>query len=141
MLRLHGKKRSLQAFADEPISELAKRYDLLVIDHPWAGFAAQTGVIVPLDDFLSKAFLEDQAVNSVGKSHESYSYNKHQWALAIDAATPVAAYREDLFDKLNLKIPQTWEDLVSLAQKGYVVILGIPQSSNSWVYSRVSFRA
>ena len=33
-------KRSLQAFADEPIDKLAERYDLLVIDHPWAGFAA-----------------------------------------------------------------------------------------------------
>src|SRR5215207_5139198 len=30
-------KRSLQEFADQPIDTLAKEYDLLVIDHPWAG--------------------------------------------------------------------------------------------------------
>ncbi len=60
-------KRSLQAFADEPISELAKRYDLLIIDHPWAGFAARTGVIVPLDKYLPANYLNDQAENTVGK--------------------------------------------------------------------------
>ena len=43
---LHGdvsiswEKRSLQEFADQPLDELGRRYDLLVIDHPWAGFAA-----------------------------------------------------------------------------------------------------
>ena len=33
-------KRSLQEFADAPIQKLVEKYDLLVIDHPWAGFAA-----------------------------------------------------------------------------------------------------
>lgn len=116
-------KRSLQAFADEPINELAKRYDLLIIDHPWAGFAARTGVIIPLNEHLSKSFLDDQANNSVGKSHESYCFNGYQSALAIDAATPVAASRPDLLPVL----PQTWEDLINLAKQGKVAIPGIPQ--------------
>lgn len=120
-------KRSLQAFADEPIDELAKRYDFLVIDHPWAGFAAQTGVILPLDQLLSKDFLSDQENNSVGRSHESYRYNGHQWALAIDAATPVAASRQDLFN--GQELPSTWQDLVDLAGRGKVVIPGIPQDT------------
>ncbi|WP_282039207.1 ABC transporter substrate-binding protein [Saccharicrinis aurantiacus] len=118
-------KRSLQAFADEPINELAKRYDLLIIDHPWAGFAARTGVIVPLDEHLPEAFMADLAVNTVGKSHESYGYNNHQWALAIDAATPVAASRPDLLPEL----PTTWDDLVNLAKEGKVAIPGIPQDT------------
>ncbi|MDW7692979.1 extracellular solute-binding protein [Flammeovirgaceae bacterium SG7u.111] len=122
-------KRSLQAFADEPINELAKRYDLLIIDHPWAGFAARTGVIVPLDKHLPAAYLEDLAENSVGKSYESYGFEDHQWALAIDAATPVAASRPDLLEKLGLKLPQTWDDLLELAKKGYVAIPGIPQDT------------
>ncbi len=128
-IEITWEKRSLQAFADEPINELAKRYDLLVIDHPWAGFAAKTNAIIPLNKYISKEFLEDQAFNSVGKSHESYSYNNEQWALAIDAATPVAAYRPDLFEKLELNIPKTWEDLVELAKKGLVAIPGIPQDT------------
>ncbi len=128
-IEITWEKRSLQAFADEPINELAKRYDLLVIDHPWAGFAAKTGTIIPLNKYLSADFLKDQQQNSVGKSHESYAYNNDQWALAIDAATPVAAYRPDLIEKRNLKVPKTWKDLVDLAKKGMVAIPGIPQDT------------
>ena len=58
-------KRSLQAFADFSIQELAERFDLLVIDHPWAGFAAKTKSIVPLDAYLTEGYLKDQAENSV----------------------------------------------------------------------------
>ncbi|MBJ7880141.1 ABC transporter substrate-binding protein [Gelidibacter salicanalis] len=122
-------KRSLQAFADEPINELAKRYDFLIIDHPWAGFAARTKVILALNDYLSEAYLKDQEKNTVGKSHESYSINGKQWALAIDAATPVAASRPDLFKKLNLKFPETFNDLIELSKTGMVSIPGIPQDS------------
>ncbi|NME69111.1 extracellular solute-binding protein [Flammeovirga aprica] len=122
-------KRSLQAFADEPIDQLAERFDFLIIDHPWAGFAARTQVIQPLNTLLSKAFLDDQAENSVGRSHESYSFDQQQWALAIDAATPVAASRPDLFEKEGLKLPETWDDLVELSKTGKVAIPGIPQDT------------
>ncbi len=122
-------KRSLQAFADEPIDQLAKRYDLLIIDHPWAGFAARTGVIIPLNEHLSKEFLDDQAANSVGKSHESYCFDGYQSALAIDAATPVAASRPDLLEKMGKSTPKTWEDLMDLAKAGTVAIPGIPQDT------------
>ncbi len=118
-------KRSLQAFADEPINKLAERYDLLIIDHPWAGFAGRTGVIVDLNKHLPKEFLQDQAANSVGKSHESYNFDGYQSALAIDAATPVGASRPDLLPEL----PKTWDDLVELAKKGQVAIPGIPQDT------------
>lgn len=118
-------KRSLQAFADEPIDRLAERYDLLIIDHPWAGFAARTNVILPLNQYLPKEFLADQAANSVGKSHESYCFDGYQSALAIDAATPVAASRPDLLPTP----PETWEELLDLAKKGTVAIPGIPQDT------------
>jgi hypothetical protein len=36
-------KRSLQAFADRPISEMAETYDLMVIDHPHVGEVAKAG--------------------------------------------------------------------------------------------------
>lgn len=128
-VRISWTKRSLQAFADEPIDQLAQKYDLLVIDHPWAGFAARTGVIEPLDNWLGKTFLEDQAQNSVGRSHESYGYDGKQWALAIDAATPVASAREDLLSKLGVSMPDTWDDLMSLAKLGKVAVPSIPQDT------------
>ncbi|MGD1893519.1 MAG: extracellular solute-binding protein [Cyclobacteriaceae bacterium] len=128
-VEIEWKKRSLQAFADEPIDQLAQRYDLLVIDHPWTGFAARTGVIQPLNDLIPNSLLENLAANSVGKSHESYSYNQQQWALAIDAATPVAASRPDLLHKYNCELPIRWNDLLALAKGGKVAIPGIPQDT------------
>src|SRR4051812_3042169 len=68
------KKRSLQEFADAPLEQLAKEYDLLIIDHPWSGCAAATQCVLPLDDYLPASFLNEQAKNSVGGSHLSYYY-------------------------------------------------------------------
>ncbi len=116
-------KRSLQQFADMSIQQLAANYDLLIIDHPWAGFASETKSILPLDEYLSKEFIADQEANSVGRSYESYNYSNNQWALAIDAATPVAASRPDLLDG---KVPQTFDDLLAFADKGLVGCALIP---------------
>lgn len=119
-------KRSLQAFADFSIQELAERFDLLVIDHPWAGFAAKTGSILPLDKHLSRSYMDNQKHHTVGHSFESYAYDGHQWALPIDAATPVASSRADLLEKHGFGLPATFEDLLLLADKGLVAFAGIP---------------
>lgn len=119
-------KRSLQQFADFSIEELAYRFDLLVIDHPWAGFAAKKRSIVPLDEILPDEFLKNQRENSVGHSYESYSYDGHQWALPIDAATPVAASRPDLLEHAGMQLPQNYDQLLNLAGKGLVAFAGIP---------------
>jgi multiple sugar transport system substrate-binding protein len=118
-------KRSLQEFADYSIEKLMERYDLLVIDHPWAGFAARKKLLVPFNEHLPKAYLDDQAANSVGKSHLSYNFDGYQTALAIDAATPVASYRPDLLERHQLSLPQKWEDLIDLAKKGWVALPAI----------------
>ena len=144
-------KRSLQAFADMPIEQLTETYDLLIIDHPWVGCAAATGCVLPLDEHLPAAYLANQAAHSVGDSHTSYFYQGHQWALAIDAATPAASYRSDLFepdvtlssarpelaegskgvlDKPTVlkpnNLPQTWSDVLALAKKNKIAVPAIP---------------
>jgi len=128
-------KRSLQQFADLSIQQLAEIYDLLVIDHPWAGFASKTKSILPFDEYLSAEFLADQAENTVGQSHESYSFDGHQWALAIDAATPVAASRPDLLEQHGVALPKTYDDLLALAKKGLVALPGIPIDSLMQYYT------
>jgi multiple sugar transport system substrate-binding protein len=117
-------KRSLQEFAGQPLDQLAERYDLLVIDHPWVGFAARAGWLLPLDEYLPATFLDDQVANSVGPSARSYSFGGHQWALAIDTATPVASWRPDLMAGSDL--PRSWSDLLKLASAGKVIMPGIP---------------
>ncbi len=110
-------KRSLQAFADQPIDELAREYDLLVIDHPHVGEVAGNGCLVALNTVDRNAELAVLASESLGQSHASYEYGGHQWALAIDAAALVAAYRPDLLDTP----PTKWEEVVELAKAGRVL--------------------
>ena len=119
-------KRSLQEFADAPIQGLAEDYDLLVIDHPWAGYAAYSEILLPLGEIMPAAFMRDQAENSVGHSHPSYIFDGSQCALAIDAATPVASYRPDLLERYELEQPRAWRDLLALARQGRVIMPGIP---------------
>jgi multiple sugar transport system substrate-binding protein len=125
-VEIQWKKRTLQEFADFPIEQLTRDYDLLIIDHPWVGCAAATNCVLPLDEYISQNYLQDQLNNSVGRSHESYQYKNKQWALAIDAATPAASYRKDLFEKNDMLLPQTWEQLIALAKKGKVAVPAIP---------------
>ncbi|MEI6949306.1 extracellular solute-binding protein [Paraflavisolibacter sp. H34] len=125
-VEIQWKKRSLQEFADFPIEKLTEHYDLLIIDHPWVGCAAATRCVLPLDKYLSEDYLSDQHQHSVGESHISYNYGGHQWALAIDAATPVASYRPDLLQKAGVPVPQTWNEVLELAAKGKVAVPAIP---------------
>jgi multiple sugar transport system substrate-binding protein len=119
-------RRSLQEFADKPLAELADQFDLLVIDHPWAGFASRSNVLLNLALLLPEEVLADQAANSVGKSHESYQFDGGQWALAIDAAAPVSAFRRDLLEASGAGVPETWEELIALGRRGLVCCPSIP---------------
>ena len=119
-------KRALKSFGDDPVEPLADGFDLLVIDHPSIGEAVKCGALVPLDEYLPKEFLDDQARHSVGKSHESYQFERHQWALAIDAAAPVSARRPVLLEQSGLTVPKTWSELMALARRGWVAVPGVP---------------
>jgi multiple sugar transport system substrate-binding protein len=125
-IEIQWKKRTLQEFADYPIEKLTHEYDLLIIDHPWVGCAAATNCVLPLNKYLPEAYLDDQLKNSVGGSHLSYQYNNSLWALAIDAATPAASYRKDLFEKNNESLPRNWQELIALAKNGKVAVPAIP---------------
>lgn len=109
--------RSLQEFEETSVAELANRYDLLMIDYPFVGVAAEAQALVPLDEVLAPKFLDDQASNSVGPSHRSYLWAGHQWALATDAASQVSAYRPDLLDAIGMSVPQSWDEVFDLARR------------------------
>ena len=123
-VRVQWTTRSLQAFADEPVEVLAERFDLLVIDHPSVGHAVATGSFGPFDDHADRAFLDEQATNGVGASHRSYEWDGRQWALAVDAASQVAAYRPDLLERAGATPPRTWEEVLDLSDEG--VPIGFP---------------
>jgi len=121
-VELIWQNRSLTAFGDEPLEEVAHRYDLIMIDHPFCGTAEATGTLAPLDDLLGPDLLATLAADSVGASHASYSFHGRQWALATDAACQVAAVRDDVLE--GVPAPETWDDVRALArtQPGRVAV-------------------
>ncbi len=121
-VKITWEKRVLQDFAYAPLEQLALRHDLLVVDHPWIGTAAEHACLVPLQMHLDAEYLRDQADHSVGRSYESYLWQGHQYALAIDAATPVAAWRPDRLPEP----PRHWDELLALAREGRVILPAMP---------------
>ncbi len=106
--------RSLLAFGDQHISEFYKDYDLMVIDHPHVPDAVHAGAVVEFESIATKAQLDELSRTSVGQSHSSYKYQGRHWALAIDTAAQVSAFRADKADGA----PVFWSDVFDLAREG-----------------------
>lgn len=111
-------KRSLQDFESFPVEELARAYDLIVIDHPHVGQITKEGCLHPLDGAGRETELDALAAGSVGQSFPSYFYKGHQWAFPIDAATQVQATRPDRL----VTAPRTWDEIKALAQTGRIIL-------------------
>jgi len=116
LLNWHGvavdwEARSLLAFGDQHVADFARDVDLMVIDHPHVPDAVEAGALHPLEGLPQLAELERE---SVGRSHESYRYRGTQWALGVDAAAQVSAFRPDRVDGA----PVFWSDALELARTG-----------------------
>ncbi len=101
--------RPLSSFEDTPVSELAEKYDLMAIDHPFIGDSVASDAIVSYNSLLTTEQLADRETDAVGPSHQSYAWQGHQWGLGIDAAAQVAAY--DPAELQDSEIPRTWSEL------------------------------
>ena len=116
-LDLTWDKQPLEGFESHPIADLCARYDLVVLDHPHVGEAVEAGCLVPLEDLFEPEELATLEAASIGPSLSSYHYDRHHWALPLDAATQVMAYRPDLVAPVT-----TWDEVVALAGKGGVAL-------------------
>lgn len=124
-------KRSLQDFESFPVEELARAYDLIVIDHPHVGQITNEGCLAPLDVAGREVDRQALAAGSVGESYPSYHWRGHQWAFPLDAATQVLAWRPDLMDAP----PASWDEVVALARKGQVALPLRPPHSLMCLYT------
>ncbi len=101
-------RQSLAGFEAHPIAELARTYDLLIVDHPGLGAATQASALLPLEDLFDADELHHWQAASVGRTWSSYHYRDRQWAVPIDAATQVGVYRPDLITA----VPRHWVDVL-----------------------------
>lgn len=114
---VHWDERSLQDFESFPVAELAGRYDLIVIDHPHVGQITDENCLLPLDHPDRAEENSRLAPAAVGRSYESYEWQGRQWALPIDAAAQVQAWRSDLI----AEPPADLNAVMRLAKAGRVV--------------------
>ena len=112
-IEIEWSSRPLHGFEFTPVAELARSYDLIILDHPFCGDIAASKCLLPLDDLLTG----DLGSAFVGPSLESYSYAGHIWALPVDAACQVAVSRPDLMARLDAPPPKDWSDLMALGRK------------------------
>ncbi|RUX31117.1 extracellular solute-binding protein [Mesorhizobium sp. M7A.F.Ca.US.011.01.1.1] len=111
-------KRSLQDFESFPVEELARAYDLIVIDHPHVGQITAERCLEPLDVTGREAERTALASGSVGQSYPSYNWQGQQWAFPIDAATQVQAWRPDAIGAP----PARWSEVLDLARQDRVLL-------------------
>lgn len=122
-VRIVWEKHSLNDFGHAPLDVLCQRYELLIIDHPWMGFAHANQCLLPLRHRVDAAALQSLGDHCVGKSFESYAWAGELWALPIDAACPAAFWRADLIPS-DQAVPASWSELIRWASDGHVLAPG-----------------
>ncbi len=121
-IRVHWQKRTLDEFGHKPIDQLVRHFDLVVIDHPWAGFCFEKNLIHDLKPLAPATALAELEIGSIGWAFNSYCYNGKLLALPIDAATPAPSWRPDLLECAGVDAPATWAEAVTLAQRKLAII-------------------
>jgi multiple sugar transport system substrate-binding protein len=103
--------RSLAGFEFEPVEQLARRYDLIILDHPFMGDAARKGYLLGLDETIA-----GKDSDYVGPSLATYRLEGHTYAVPVDAACQVAVFRPDLMGRIGEPTPRTWREVLELGQ-------------------------
>ena len=116
-LSIEWDRRSLYEFGEGRLNQAVKTHDLVIFDHPFVGEVARDGLLLPLDAYLSEDDRHAFEADSVGKSWQSYQANGSQWALPIDAAAQVAAYRPDLLAKFADRPPRNHDEVLALGRR------------------------
>jgi multiple sugar transport system substrate-binding protein len=96
---------NLAAKADQP--------DVIAVDVIWPGEFIANGWAEPLNAYFTRRELEpylEGMLNSVTVEGKVYGIPLYTNAIHF-------FYRKDLLDKYNQKVPDTWEELVSVAQE------------------------
>ena len=93
-------------------------YDVVHADCVWMGQYAGQGWLAPVTDMLKAT---DPKVVQVEDFHPRVMEEQSMWdgtlyGLPFINAVHTLYYRKDIFDKYNLKVPETWEELRETAK-------------------------
>jgi len=130
-------KQPLEGFEEHPIGDLCARYDLVVLDHPHIGEAVAQRCLVPLEDLFPEDEIAAWERDSIGPSLASYRFDGRHWALPLDAATQVTAYRADL---TGGPAPRSWDGVAALSERVPVALsLAGPHACLSFLSMATAF--
>lgn len=115
-VQITWEKRSLKEFGDMPVSVLAEKYDLLLIDHPFSGEAYEKKIFADLFQHIPATAIKQAQENEIGQTFSSYTWQKTQMALPVDAAAMVAAAREDILASAGMARPENLDDLLRFSK-------------------------
>lgn len=124
-LTLSWDKHPLEGFESHPIGDLCARYDLVVLDHPHIGEAVVADCLMPIEDLFGLDEIAAWHGAVAGPSLASYQYAGKHWALPLDAATQVMAYRRETV----VLPPLEWTQLPAFAEdRGVALSLAGPHA-------------
>lgn len=101
------------------VTQQSGAYDVIHVDCVWMGQYAGQGWLYPVTDFVAQT---DPAVLQIEDFHPRILEEQCMWegvlyGLPFINAVHVMYYRTDIFEKHNLKPPDTWEELREIAAK------------------------
>lgn len=104
--------RSLAEFNSGPLDDLAREFDLLVVDHP--ALPHDAALFHPLDALPA---VQDAHISSIGGCAIAYDWDGSTLAVPIDVAAHVSARLPDLLDDLSEPYPRDWPAVLRLAER------------------------
>ena len=111
-------KRSLQDFESFPVEELARAFDLIVIDHPHVGQVTQEGCLEPLDVAGREDERDGLEAGSVGRPMRAIAGRAGNGPSRSMRRRRCIAYRPDRIDTP----PQSWDEVFAIARGGHVLM-------------------
>jgi multiple sugar transport system substrate-binding protein len=115
-LRVEWEHRTLTNFGSGSLGDIARRFDLVVFDHPTCGEVAENGLFLSLDRDLPEELGPNADARWVGPSLDSYRLRGRIWGAPLDAAAMHAVARPDLLAQLVTDRPLTWDQSLDLAR-------------------------
>jgi len=104
-------KKLLNKIITNSQSNSKSKFDIVAFNIPWIGQLVNLNCLTPLDKYVESIGLNLNDFHYSGI--RSSSFNKKLFGIPIEAIQDLLFYRQDLFQKHNIKPPVTFEELFS----------------------------
>jgi ABC-type glycerol-3-phosphate transport system substrate-binding protein len=98
-------------------------FDVYQIDEPWTGQTYDNGWVRPLDEILPGYKIDTNIIQYENlpfwdKATRSASPQGRVMGLPINGNLDLFVYRKDLYEKLGLSVPSTWDEAIENGRRG-----------------------